>query len=704
VVVGAGLAERYGLDLGAALRVVAGDRRETLTVIGIATPAEVEERRALDGLLVMDVGAAQRLLGLADRLSRIDLVATEGEAASLQSLLPAGARIAAASEQSATVSQLTAAFQLNLRALSLLALLVGMFLIYNTVLFSVVQRRAVFGTLRTLGTTPAQLFGLVVAEAGAAAAVGAALGLGFGWFLAQGAVRLVTRTINDLYYVLSVTAAPLTAPSVIKGVLLGVGAAVVAAAAPGIEAARIEPALALRPSTLEGRSRRLVPWVAAAGVALAAAGTAALIASTRSLRGSFAGLFGIVVGLALLTPGLTVVLMRGAAPLASATAGAIGRIAVRTVTRAVGRTGVAIAALMVAVSVTIGVSLMIGSFRSTVANWLDLTLRADVFISAPGPGGTRSSGVVSKDAPALVASVPGVAEVETYRATRVMSDAGEIVLGVTDSRRARSEALYRFASGSPREVWDAMRTDAVIVSEPFERHHGLPEGDARLVLKTDRGDQAFRVAGVFYDYATEEGIVLMSRDVYERYWDDRAVSSMAAYVEPGRPVPEVVDALRRALAGTALVVRENRALRTQALRIFDRTFAVTEALRVLAVVVAFIGVWAALMALLVERTRELATLQALGLTPAQLAGLTLLETGLMGAAAGILSLPTGTLLAIVLVDVINVRSFGWTMRLRLEPSVYAQAMAVSVLAALLAGVYPLARLLRRPIAAGLRQE
>jgi putative ABC transport system permease protein len=249
-----------------------------------------------------------------------------------------------------------------------------------------------------------------------------------------------------------------------------------------------------------------------------------------------------------------------------------------------------------------------------------------------------------------------------------------------------------------------VRACAVIVSEPFAHRHRLPPEGGRLVLKTDRGDRAFPVAGVFYDYATEEGTVLMSRGVYDRSWDDRAVSSIAVYVEEGRPVPDVADALRRALSGTELGVRENRALRAQALRVFDRTFAVTEALRILAVVVAFIGVWSALMALLTERTRELATLQALGLTPGQLTGLTLLETGLMGAAAGLLSLPTGTLLAVILVDVINVRSFGWTMRLELLPSVYVQAVAVSVLAALLAGVYPLRRLQRRSVAAALRQE
>ena len=212
------------------------------------------------------------------------------------------------------------------------------------------------------------------------------------------------------------------------------------------------------------------------------------------------------------------------------------------------------------------------------------------------------------------------------------------------------------------------------------------------------------MAGTFYDYATERGMVLLSRNVYERDWEDREISSLGVSVAPGQPVEEVVDRLRAALAGTALRVTSNRSLRAQALGVFDRTFAVTESLRLLAVVVAFIGVWSALMALQVERTRELATLQALGLTGRQLWGLTLLETGFMGATAGILSLPTGFLLAAILVNVINVRSFGWTMRLQTDPMVFVQALGVSIAAAVLASVYPILRLQRRPVAAALRQE
>jgi putative ABC transport system permease protein len=156
VLIGAGFAERHGLAPGSPLRVQSGERRETLRVLGIVDPADPEGRRTLDGLLLLDVGAAQRLLGMPGRNSHVDLILADGErdAARVARLLPPAARLAPASEQASAVAQLTAAFELNLTALSLLALVVGMFLVYNTVLFGVVQRRAILGTLRTLGATP----------------------------------------------------------------------------------------------------------------------------------------------------------------------------------------------------------------------------------------------------------------------------------------------------------------------------------------------------------------------------------------------------------------------------------------------------------------------------------------------------------------------------------------------------------------------
>ena len=681
-----------------------GDRRETLRVLGLLESADPESRRTLDALLLLDVGAAQRLLGMPGRISHVDLILADSEVAAVERWLPPGARVVRASEQADTVAQLTAAFELNLVALSLLALVVGMFLVYNTVLFSVVQRRAVFGTLRTLGTTPGQLFRLILAETLVTAALGALVGVGLGYLLGQSAVRLVTRTINDLYYVVSVSGAPLTLATAVKGVVTGLGAALVAALGPALEAARVEPVTALRPSTFETRARRLVPWLALVGLAASLLGALGLVLATRSLVASFAGLFGVVLGTALIAPAFTVGLMTLLRPFASRLLGPIGRLATGTVARAVSRTGVAAAALMVAVSVTIGVSVMIASFRATVANWLELTLQADVYVSAPSPGGARNAQPLSDDVPGLVADVPGVADVETVRLVLVASPQGEIRLAVTDSTRTRSAALYRFSEGDARETWQRVQGGAVLVSEPFAFRHAIPPHGGSVALESDRGLRSFPVAGIYYDYASEQGTVMMAREVYERHWADRARSSVAAYVAAGHDPAAVTDAVRLALAGRALQVVENRALRDAALRIFDRTFAVTEALRVLAVVVAFIGVWSAILSLQVERTRELGTLLALGLLPRQLWGLTLVETGLIGLAAGLLSLPLGVALAVILIDVINVRSFGWTMQLELPPLVLVQALALSVLAALLAAVYPVLRLQGMSVAAALRQE
>jgi putative ABC transport system permease protein len=484
----------------------------------------------------------------------------------------------------------------------------------------------------------------------------------------------------------------------------GLGAGVLSAIPPALEAARIEPVAALRQITYDANTRVLVPRIAMGGVVLGGLGAALLAFLPSSLVASFAGLFAVVLGMALLAPATTVLLMAAVGPLAGAAVGTLGRLAARTVTASISRTGVAIAALMVAVSVTIGVSLMIQSFRSTVVNWLALTLRADLYLAAPGPGRAQQAPTLAADVLDLVQAVPGVAEVEGFRAVEVASPEGPVHLSVADPRRERSADLYRFSTGTPAETWERVRAGAVLVSEPFAFRRHLPPQGGTVTLQTDRGTRTFEVAGIFYDYATERGTVLIAREVYERLFDDRGLSSLAVYLAEGTRGDEVAQRLRSALAGSAMRVTPTGSLRREALRIFDRTFAVTEALRLLAIVVAFVGVWSALMALQTERTRELATLLALGLTPARLWGLTLLETGFMGLAAGLLSLPTGALLAAILVDVINVRSFGWTMRLHFDPRIFAEALGLSVAAALLATIYPLFRLGRMPVAAALRSE
>jgi putative ABC transport system permease protein len=704
VIVGDSFASRYSLTPGDKLRLQAGDRIFAVTVLGVLTPAEASEAAGLEDVLLMDVAGAQEMIGTPGHLTRIDLILTPSEAGRLAALLPPGTELVPASQEAETASQLASAFQLNLTALSMLALVVGMFLIYNTMTFAVVERREILGTLRALGVTQDQIVLVLLAEAGIVSAVGSMLGIGLGWLLGQGAVRLVSRTISDFYFVLSVTQAPLTVAGAMKGLGLGVLAGLVSAAIPAVEAGRSPAITVMRRSSLEDRLRGLSVPIALGGVLLAGVGTGVILVSGRSILASFGGLFAILLGLALTVPAVIRGLMLPAGSTLYRLVGTLGRVAARTVDAALSRTGVAVAALMIAISVTIGVTVMIASFRETVVNWLDLTLRADVYVSSPAETGTRPVGRLSPGLADKLKALSGVEAVESYRGVEVQSEYGTVLLSVVDARRERDARLYRFASGAPGQIWQGVVSGGVIVSEPFAYRHNIPAHGGRITLITDRGPEAFPVEAIYYDYATDRGTVLMSENVFLSRWEDPGVSSFGVFFQRGADVSQGEDLVRAALAGTGLEVQANRAIRDRALEIFDRTFAITAALRLLTILVAFVGVMSAVMALLLERTRELATFQALGLTSGGVWKLILMETGLMGATAGVFSWPVGIIMATVLIYVINLRSFGWTIRMVLTPSIFVEALLLAILAAIVAGIYPAWRLMRMPVADALRME
>jgi len=708
IILSAAAAEARGVALGDTLTVEANGRRAAARVVGLLRPADSATERALSGLLFTDIASAQEVLDMAGRLSHIDLIAANDEAlAPVAAILPAGVSLQTAAARQNAVQQMTAAFELNLTALSMLALVVGMFLIYNTVTFSVVQRRPLFGVLRCLGATGGQLFALILGEAALLSLVGSALGLGLGVLLGRGVVGLITQTINDFWFTVNVTDVTVPAATLARGLLVGVGASLAAAFVPALEAARTAPQSTLRRSTLESRVWRLLPWLVVAWGVLTLMGVGLLWLRAGGLFTAFGGLFAVLIAAALLAPPVTAALMRLVAPLSGRALGALGRLAPRDIVRSLSRTSIAIAALMTAVSVIVGVSIMVGSFRGTVVQWLDQTLQADIFISPPTVTANRVSGALD---PALVEAVrewPGVARTVTSHTVQIEVPAfGRLVqLVAVDGDVSRGNRPYAWVREGLDNPWPHMEAgEGIIISEALVLKEELPIPPAPITLLTAEGPRAFPVLAVFYDYSSDQGSIFISDDQYRALWGDPSISAVGLFVEPERSVDAIIADIGAAYAGQNVLVQSNEALRRGSLEIFDRTFAITSALRLLAVIVAFIGVLSALMSLQLERARELGTLRATGMTRQQLWGLTLLETGLMGGVAGLLAMPVGYALAWILVYVINVRSFGWTLRMELEPAYFLQALAVAVGAALLAGVYPSVKVGNMEIATAIREE
>ena len=708
VLISAANARRYHLELGSPLTFQIGGKTRAGFVAGLLEPQDDLSRRTLDGLVMVDIAAAQELTGRVGRLDRIDLILPAndpGLAARIRALLPGEVELASVAENNSTLSQLSDAFQVNLTALSLLALVVGLFLIYNTMTFSVVQRRQLFGTLRCLGVTRREVFILVLAEAGLVAVVGSLAGLGLGILLGQVTVRLILQTINDLYFTTTVRDVGLPLSSLVKGCLLGVGAVLLATVPPAWEAASISPRLALLRSTLEARARGSVKTITAAGILVMLLGAGVFALPTRSLVAGFSGTLAVVVAFALLTVVGLLGLMRLLAPITAGLFGMLGRMAPRNVTSALSRTAVAVAALMVAVAVTIGVSLMIASFRGTVITWLEQTLQGDIYISAPSY--TATAAAIEID-PARVDALrrwPGVTRADLLRVARVESPQGLVQVSATDNLDIASERIFRSRPGRVEDIYPAMQAGAVLISEPLANRLRIGDRGGSVVLSTPQGEKSFPVAGVFYDYSSSQGIVLMALDVYRSLWHDPAITAIALRLARGSDADRVAGQIQDAFAaGQQLIVRPNQALRREVLVVFDRTFAITGALQILTILVAFVGLLNSLLLLQLDKQRELGILRAVGLTVRQLWGLVLLETGLMGLAAGLLAMPAGYVLALILIYIINQRSFGWTLQMALGPGPILQALAIALLAALLAGLYPARRLGRMAAADAVRFE
>lgn len=744
-------AQRLGVIPGDSIEVsVFGERsgtgsgndsgNSTSRLLTLLNTIKTSEQPGFESIAMVDIATAQKILNRPGKLSRIDLILpdttpdryeNQGETIltgsdkhrdihAIENAFP-NVTIIDAARRSNSLTQMTDAFHTNLLAMSLLALLVGAFLIYNTVTLSVIQRRQTFGQLRILGIQRHELFRSILVETLIFAIVGTMAGIVLGYMLGSVLLTLVTRTINDLYFTLDVRQVSYSNITSLKACVIGLGVSLLAALAPAVEASRSAPAAVLRRTTVESRVSKLVPKIFLVGLISLFCGFIILWISKASLWAGFFAIFCIVLGYSLTIPRLIIAITTAGNQSTLTSIGAMGNYPLRSMTANLSRTAVAIAALAVSVSATAGVGIMIGSFRLSVENWLGNTLQADVYISVDSASSTNSlpQSLINK-----IESVPGVSGIRIARMI-------EAETGIAPARLMAVKAPvdnnpgYEFreqinqplknsttrAAGITDSITDKERmrllhtTNAVFISEPFARKSDIGVGST-IDITTDHGVVPFTVAGVFTNYTTGKGLMVMSLSVYHKYWNDRNINSVSVYFSNNAKSTDITKQLRSMITidSNQISLRSDTDIREQSLEIFDRTFAITHVLRLLTVGVAFVGILSALMALSLERRAEYAVLRALGITPAELRNLLFFQTGLMGLIAGVLALPLGIAMSQILVSVINVRSFGWSMEYQISPTVLVESLLLAIVAALLAGLYPALVLSRLSPAEALRHQ
>ncbi|MDJ0833807.1 MAG: FtsX-like permease family protein [Gammaproteobacteria bacterium] len=669
-------ATALGLKLDDSLQISLQGQSHDLQVLVISDNDSVGSR----DLLIADIATAQAISGMREQLSYIDLILDDDDLAWFNGRLPASVKLVDVQEQAEGVVGLSAAFELNLTAMSLLALLVGVFLIFNAMSFSIVQRRNLLGRLRALGVTRQEIYRLILAEALILAIIGSIIGCILGIWLGQGLTAIVAATISELYYQVSSDAMQIGPFTLFKAVALGIGGTLVASWLPAHQAARTPPLTTLSRAALEQSRVRQIPVLLGGGLILVLAGLATTFVLQGGIVSGFAGLFVLIMGAALITP---VALPLAHRLLDRLPLGGVWRMATRDMQRHLSRLGTAAAALMVALAATVGVAIMVESMRSSVSDWLQDLLNADLYIAASGfqDGVSLPPGMIDE-----ARQLPTVSALSLYRNIKLPID-GQRTSLIAAQLAAPSRQGFDLLQQQTDDAWSGYEDGGIMISEPLANRTGLAPGDS-LRLPTPAGDVDFIVAAIFRDYASEHGRLFLDLSVYREYWQDARVDTLALFGKSGQGQSLRQLVSERLADRYAVEFTEARAIYRESMAIFDRTFRITEVLRILSILVAFIGILSALMAVQLERRKEFAVLRAIGLTRSQVSLLIMLESAILGVLAALVAIPTGMAMAWVLTDVIQLRAFGWTMPFIIQPGPLWFTLLLGLLAALLASLYP----------------
>ena len=676
---------------GDRLELLINDRSFVCTVRGVYPDAAGNE-----SAILMDIAAAQRAL---QRFGRVDRVLIKLPAQSNQQewqtrlgkVLPVGIEIRPQGTGTDENRKMLTAFRWNLRLLSYIALVVGAFLIFNTISVSVVRRRHEIGIVRALGATRANVLLAFLGEAASIGIAGAILSLPLGHLMAAGAVKLMALTVEALYVSSKPGPIELTPRSIILALAIGVGVALASAISPAREAMQVSPVEAMARGRREyaatvDKGRDLL--IALLLAALGALATQLPAVAGKPLLGYIATVL-LVAASACAIPALVHYISSLSGALLGKLIGVEGLLASRSLAASLGRTSVLVASLSTAIAMMVSVAIMVGSFRQTVFAWMEDQLPADLYLRPAGSPAADRHPTISLELTNKIARLPGVRAVDRLRAYEISYDGMPVTLASVDLEALHTDRKSDLFSGRPADqVLEELRnTNAVIVSEPFTYKHHLKAGNT-ITLSLGGSREQFRIVDIYSDYASERGYILMDRDTMLRYLPDPRPSNLAVFISPDVNPEQVRKRIVEAVADSHILIFSDRELRTEAIRIFDRTFAITYALEAIAVFVAVMGIAGALLSLVIDRRRELGLLRFLGASATQVRKLILIEAGLLGLLANLVGFALGYFLSLILVFVINKQSFGWTIRFHWPIAVLFGALTVVYVATILAGLYP----------------
>lgn len=691
-------AKEHSLSTGDSFALVTGEGSKDFIIHGLIK--ESGSVKAFGGFVgVMYLGSAQVAFGRGQRIDRIDVavdpaVGVEKVRDALRRELGEAFEVARPSQRGGSVQSMVRSFQMGLNLGSGVALLVGVFLVYNTVAIGVVQRRREIGTLRALGTTRLRIRGLFTLEALVIGGLGTALGLLFGGAIARVAIEGLSRTISSIYVQVNASQVQLSSRDLVAGILLGLGGSVFAALRPAILASRVQPVEALRKDVAAGAdpvSIRSGPTLAGVLMLVGVYPASLIPPPVENFPvGGYIAVFLTLLGTSLVSPVILRFLRGLYQRPAEAALGISGRLAAENFARAPSRTAVPVSALAVGVGMTVCIAGFVGSFRKSSEEWIDRSVPADLFITSSAKLAGVQNTPMSASLGEEIERVPGVQALDRVRIFP------HDLMGLRIYVISLIPEIYHLR-GKPRLLEGRLPTPEerarglVTISENLMRRRRLHVGD-KFQMNTPTGPRTYTVAGVVVDYTSDQGVVIMERRIFVEHFQDDRVDTYEAYLGDLSKLESVRrEVTERFGKKHDLYVLSNRELRNEAQLLVDSAFSVTYAMETVAVLLALLGVVNTLLAAVLDRTREIGLFRAIGAARAHVVRLFAAEAALIGLSGGVLGGLNGLVTGLIVTLTVGSQATGWSIPYQFPWQLTAQMTAAATVCAVVAGLYPARR-------------
>jgi putative ABC transport system permease protein len=664
---------------------------ETLADLGLiegATP-DIDAARALpplrvqpqlvQGVLVVDIGIAQRLLKMPDQISRLLIGKAKAPHAALESVVGNQLRLVEPDAET-DLERLTDSFHLNLTAFGLLSFFVGLFIVNSAIGLGFEQRLPMLRTLRACGVSARQLNTVLLIELVSIAVVAGLIGLVCGYLIAAALLPDVAASLRGLYGATIPGQLTLKPEWWLAGLAISVIGALLAATSSLLKAVRLPLLATAQPYAWQQAQHRWLK-LQGAGAAIVLVGAAGLLWLGDSLIAGFVVLAALLLGAALALPvilgGVLAAGERGTRRLLTKWFWADSRLQLSGLS-------LALMALLLALAVNVGVGTMVESFSRTFTGWLNGRLAAEIYLNASSEAQAVEIRDWLKQHPEVQAVLPG------SRTDVQLNGLPVEVLGLADHATYRDQWPLLEAT---KDAWDRVHAgDAALISEQLARRLKLGIG-GRFEVPVPSGNWPLDVVGIYADYGNPKGQIAIAIDALVKRFPDISQTRMGLRVQPSA-VPALIAAIQGKFGLDGRNLADQATVKAESLRIFNRTFAVTSALNAFTLGVAGVALLTSLLTLSNSRLPQLAPLWAIGINRRRLAGIELLKTLSVALITALLALPLGLLVAWCLIAVVNVKAFGWRLPFHVFPLQLIELLGVAMLASLLAALLPILKLLR----------